>query len=111
MSRADRVAALIKIEVAKVIPRLNLGKECLVSITDVWISDDLGFAKIFVSMLGDEKARKKALRVLSKAKGFVRHELRELELRIVPELRFIYDDSLERGSRIIKALNELNKSK
>lgn len=80
------------------------------TVTEVELSDDLGFARVFYSVLGDELDRKESLRVLNKAKGFLRGQLgRRLHLREAPELVFKYDSSIERGLRIERILEKISK--
>jgi ribosome-binding factor A len=79
-----------------------------VTVTGVEVSDDLSFAKVFCSVLGDEADRKRSLRILNKAKGFLRGELaRRLRLREAPEMVFKYDGSIERGLRIEEILEKI----
>jgi len=77
-------------------PRLGM-----VTVSAVHVSRDLGHAKVFVTVLGDEQKRQESLRVLSKAAGFLRGELgREMVIRAVPQLHFTYDESIEHGMRL-----------
>lgn len=111
MSRAERVAALIREEVSEIIfqdvsdPRIGF-----VSVTGVDISPDLKNARIYISIFGDEKKKQEAMAGLSSATSFVRGKLGNmLELRTVPEIRFIRDDSIERGSRVLDILSQMDK--
>jgi ribosome-binding factor A len=80
----------------------------LVSVTDVRISKELDTARVFVSVLGDEDVRRKTLEGLRSAAPFLRSEIaRESSLRRIPELRFLYDDSVDRGFRVDAALRDL----
>jgi ribosome-binding factor A len=84
----------------------------MVSVTDVEVSQDLSFAKIYVSVLGKPDEVSASLQALAHATGFVRHELGErLELREVPELRFIHDTSLDRGARVEELLKRIQDGK
>jgi ribosome-binding factor A len=83
-----------------------------VTVTDVEVSDDLGFAKVFCTVLGGEADKKTSLRVLNKAKGFLRGEVsRRLHLREAPELVFKYDNSIERGLRVEQILEQIKEEK
>ena len=113
MTRIERVAELIKEEVSRILredvsdPRIGF-----VSITRVDISADLENAKIFVSILGDEAKKKESMRGLSSATGFVRGKLGHLlETRVVPDISFVRDDSLERGSRVLGIISRLERNK
>ena len=85
-------------------PRVN---RAFVSVTDVDVTPDLKYAKVYYSVLtGDEKEVRQGL---EKAKGFVRHELaQQLNLRITPELTFVPDHSGEYGAHIASVLNGLH---
>lgn len=108
--RPEKVAHLMRREVADVLerrlrdPRLT----SLVSVTDVEVTPDLSFARVYVSVLGDEETRRRALATLAHAAGFVRRELgARLGLREVPEVRFVHDTSLDRGARVDELLRRL----
>ena len=107
--RQQRVAEQIKIELGQLIekesgdPRLNL-----ISITDVTISADLRQANVYISSLQGEAARKDVLAGLERARRFLRHGLAErMKLRVVPDLHFHWDKSLETGDRISRLLDQI----
>jgi ribosome-binding factor A len=109
--RVARVAALIKREVSQMLmsgikdERVGAG---MVSITDVEVSGDLQNAKIFVSIYGTEAAHQQALAGLEAATGYVRKEIgHRIRLRRTPSITFHHDRSLERGSRVLSLLNQL----
>ena len=82
--------------------------DSMVSVTDVEVSNDLSYARIYVSKLGSQRDREALLDALTKANGFIRSALSQrLKIRKVPELRFFLDDSLEYGAKIEKLLSEL----
>jgi len=79
----------------------------LVTITAVQVAHDMTTAKVHFSVLGDEAQRKDTLKGLISARSFMRKTLaRELKVRNAPELKFVYDDSLEKSLRIENALRE-----
>lgn len=81
----------------------------LLSITDVEVTNDLRFAKVYVSMLTDMNQSRDNLKVLEKAGGYLRTELaKRLQLRYTPELIFKLDQSIEYGSKINNILSGLN---
>lgn len=81
-----------------------------VTVTAVETSPDLRHANIYVSAMGTEKERREVLTGLAHAAGFLRHELgARLALRYVPELTFHLDESLERGTRIMQLLWEMER--
>lgn len=110
--RPERVAQLMRREIAEILER-NLRDPRLsgmVSVTDVQVTGDLSFAKVFVSMLETGEARVKAMQALAHAEGFVRRELSpRLGLREVPEIRFMFDDSLETGARVEELLRKIER--
>jgi ribosome-binding factor A len=86
-------------------PRVDLST---VSVTRVDVSPDLGHARIHISVLGNEEKQQQTMKVLEKAKGFVRTELAKgIQLRHAPELEFRLDKSIEHGIRISSLLEEI----
>ncbi len=78
------------------------------TVTAVEVSADLKKAHVYVSSLGGLEERRQALKGLKKAEGFLRHELASrISLRVVPEIIFHWDESLERGQRIEELLHQL----
>lgn len=79
----------------------------LITCTRVSVTNDLKHAKLYVSVLGDELARERAMAVLEKATGYVRRLLaHRLALRAAPEIRFVFDPSVEYGIRLEELLRE-----
>jgi len=108
--RTERTNELIKREISKLLerevndPRLS----GLISITEVSLSVDLKHAKVFVSVLADEN-KKEVLEGFNTASGFLRRELAShLKMRYAPQLSFHYDDSIERGTRLLKLMEEVD---
>lgn len=80
-----------------------------ITITYCNVTSDLSFAKIYFTTLKDKK---ETLNGLKSAKGFIRKTLAEsIELRHIPELEFIYDDSIEYGARIEEKIKEIHSEK
>ena len=107
--RANRLGEAIKAEISQMIreelkdPRIGF-----VTVTDVEVADDLGYAKVYVSVLGNEEQVKKSLEGLNSAVGYVRSEIgKRIRLRHVPEITFKYDQSIEKGAHIAKLLREV----
>jgi len=107
--RPERVAELIQREVVEIIDRhLRDPRIHGITVTDVEVSPDLKYATIFVSTLEGGEARAQALKGLDRAAPAVRHILApRLGLREVPEVRFRFDESLERGQRVEELLRKL----
>jgi len=80
----------------------------LLSVTEVDTSPDLRCAKVYVSVMGSEEEKKQVEKGLAAASGFIRRGLGErLTLRYIPELSFLRDDSIERGSRLLEIINDV----
>lgn len=101
--RIARISEEIKRELSQMIrdeikdPRIK----GLISITRADVTNDLRYAKIFVSVLSNDEERSHTLNGLEKASGYMRSELaRRLQLRYTPELIFKLDDSIAYGSKI-----------
>jgi len=110
--RPERVAHLMIREIADILrnklrdPRLSEW----VSVTDVEVTHDLSMARVYVSILPAGAERDRALQALAGAAGFVRRELApRLGLREVPELKFLLDDSIERGARVDELLKRIER--
>ncbi|HZJ83178.1 MAG TPA: 30S ribosome-binding factor RbfA [Clostridia bacterium] len=110
--RIDRISEEIKKEVSRIIreevkdPRIAT----IASILRADVSGDLRHAKMYVSVLGDEKEKQSTIEGLTRASGYIRKELgRNLPLRFVPELNFILDTSIEYSVDISKKIHEINK--
>ena len=113
MTRVERVAELIKEEVSRIIREdVNDPRIGFISVTNVDLSPDLENARIGISILGNEKQKSDSMAGLRSATGFIRGKLGHLlEMRIVPEIRFIKDESLEKGSRVLGIISKLKKEK
>ena len=80
-----------------------------VTITGVDITHDLSFAKVYYTVLDLEK-KEKTSEALKKASPFIRTKLAEkVDIRHTPELKFIYDDSIEYGEHIEKIIEKIHK--
>jgi ribosome-binding factor A len=107
--RPERLAEQIRVDTALILqshlkdPRLPL-----VTCTRVSVTNDLKHAKLYVSVLGSETERKRAMQVLEGATGYVRRLLSErLGLRTSPEIRFLFDPSIEYGIRLEQLLDDV----
>ncbi|KAK9164420.1 hypothetical protein Syun_005322 [Stephania yunnanensis] len=99
-----------------ILPEAALGADrylsSLTTISDVEVSADLQVVKVYVSVFGDERGRDVAIAGLKSKAKYVRSVLgKRMKLRLTPEIRFIEDESLERGSRVIEILDRLKKEK
>ena len=79
-----------------------------VTITDVKVTNDLSFAKVYFTVLDDEK-RIETLKALKQASGFIRSKLCErIDIRHMPELEFVYDESIAYGKLIEDKIKEIH---
>jgi ribosome-binding factor A len=80
-----------------------------VTVTAAKVTSDLSYAKIYVTVLNKEYT-KDTLKALNNAKGFIRNELKErMDIRNIPELEFVYDESIEYGNKIEKIIEYIHK--
>lgn len=105
MRRVDEaVRAVLSEAIAKDLRDPRVG---FVTVTGVKTSPDLRHARVYVSVLGDEQARSESLKGLRSAHGFLQGRLAgELPLKHTPMLSFEYDDSIDRGMRISRLIND-----
>jgi len=110
--RLDRVNQLVKEEISAVLQReLKDPRLGFVTVTEVETSKDLRQAKVFVSVLGDERQWASSMQALQSARGFIRNWLRDhLDLRVTPVLDFRADRSMEHAARIQTLLDRLHDS-
>ena len=110
VDRTRRVAELIRRALADIIrdrlPDRGLG---LLSITATDVTRDLSRATVFISLLGEEEDQERATKILNEESSALRHELsRTLNLRHTPEIKFRYDLSIERGTRLSRLIDDLS---
>ena len=108
-SRTQRVGGQIQRELAQMIqqevrdPRVGF-----VTVSEVEVSRDLSHAKVFITLLDPKQDVAATLAALNKASGFLRRLLgKRIVMRVVPELHFVYDDSLDTGSRVDALLHKV----
>ncbi len=109
--RVERVAASIRREVSELLvtgikdDRVNLA---MVSVTNVDVAGDLQHCKVHVSIFGSEDDRQQALAGLRSAAGYVKGELsRRLNMRRTPEVIFLLDRGIEKGTAVLSLINKL----
>ncbi|HEX6030432.1 MAG TPA: 30S ribosome-binding factor RbfA [Tepidiformaceae bacterium] len=109
--RTSQVNELLREELSELLlrevkdPRVDHG---LVSITEVQVSPDLHHATVYVSHLGDPEDRDELIAGLQHAAPFLHRELvHRLKMKIVPELLFRYDPSIERGARLASLIDQV----
>jgi ribosome-binding factor A len=106
MRRVDEaVRAVLSDAIAKDLQDPRIG---FVTVTAVKTSPDLRHARVYVSILGDERAREQGMAGLRSAHGFLQSCIAaELTIKLTPTLRFEYDESIDRGMRISQLIDEL----
>jgi ribosome-binding factor A len=103
-----RVNESVRAVVAEGVAGLKDPRIGMVTVTGVRVSPDLGDATVFVSVLGNDRSRAATMAGLTSAHGVLQSRIgRELSLRRTPRLTFAYDDSVERGVRMTKLIDDL----
>ena len=103
-----RVNESVRSVVAEGLGELKDPRIGMVTVTGVVVTPDLAEARIFVSVLGNDKKRAATLAGLESARGVLQAKIgRQLSLRRTPTLAFTYDDSVERGVRMTKLIEDL----
>lgn len=107
--RTDRVSEDIRREIIAIIRELKdpRVKDKMLTVVRVEVSSDISYAKVYVSALEGIDTAKEAVKGLVSATGLIRHELgSRLRLRKTPEIKFIADDSIEKGIDLFKKLEK-----
>lgn len=109
MSRIDKINGEVMRELANVIRELKDTRiPVMTSVVAVNVTNDLRYAKAYISVMGDEETKKKAMQGLKSAAGFIRREMgKRVDLRYTPEFIFELDNSIEHGSHIDKLLKNI----
>ena len=110
-SRINKINEEVRRELASVIRELKDSRiPMMTSVVAVHVTNDLSYAKCYISVMGDEEVQKNALKGLKSAAGFVRREVgRRINLRHTPEFIFEIDHSIEHGAYINQMLSDLNR--
>jgi ribosome-binding factor A len=106
--RSDRVGDLLLELVAELLAReINDPRIGAVTLTGATVSDDLRRAKIYFNLLTGSEGKDEVLAGLKSAAGFIRRSVaKDLKLRVVPTIEFLYDDTEERARRIDELLKK-----
>lgn len=110
-SRPDRVADQLRAELAQLLSReVNDPGVGFLTLTRVKVTPDLQSALVFYTSLGDDTARRNTTRALDRVIPFLRRQIgKRLRLKRVPELKFIYDESIAGQDRIEQLLHDLHR--
>jgi len=114
--RTERVGSQMQRELSILVrddlkdPRLGM-----VTIQEVRVVRDFSHAKVFFTVINGEEDKETVTRIMNGSASFLRHELgHRMKLRTVPQLKFVYDDSIEHGSKLSAMIDdavELDQSK
>lgn len=113
-NRGGRLSGEFQKEISTVISHKLKNKypelSAIISVTEADIAPDLKSAKVYVSIFDTDEERKlNSFEIIRQNAGFIRHELAMvMRLRTVPELRFVFDESMDHGAKIDKILEELD---
>ena len=110
--RVGRVNRLVQQVLAELVPSAlkdpRIAQLALIAVSEVRVTRDLRQARVFLSMVGEERDKQAALDAMARASGFLRGELgRRVQLRNVPELTFVRDTSQDRAAHIDQVLEEI----
>lgn len=111
-SRGDRIRKALMKELSDIIqhkikdPRIT----GLISVTDVELSPDYKYAKAYISIFGADEAKEEVMEAIEDSTSFIRGEIgRRIRMRFTPELKFILDESLEKGRRIVDLIDKISR--
>ncbi len=110
--RAVRVGDMILKEIAfLLLEKVKDPRVRGITLTGIRLSNDLKQAKLFYSVVGDQREIERAMTGLNSAKGFIKREIgTRMELRYVPEISFVHDPSLEDGSHMERVFEKLREA-
>jgi ribosome-binding factor A len=109
-NRLQRVNEVLKRELSEIVAReANFGPEVLVTITAVQITSDLRHCSVFVSVIGQEYQKNDVITELEEHRSTLQRELaKRVVIKYTPQLHFKLDDSIERGSRVLGIIQDLD---
>ncbi len=111
-NRINKINEEVRRELAAVVRELKDARiPMMTSVVAVHVTNDLSYAKCYMSVMGNEETQKKAIEGLKSAAGFIRREVgRRIDLRHTPEFLFELDHSIEHGAYINKILKDIERS-
>lgn len=109
--RYERVRELLKRELGEIIRReIPIAEAGVISVNDVGLAGDLQSAKVFVSLIGTAEQQKRGLELLQQNTVGIQNLLGgSVTLKYTPHLKFVVDDSIARGDRVLGILDELER--
>jgi ribosome-binding factor A len=110
--RHERVRELLKREIGEAIRReFDVSEAGLISVNDVDVAGDLKAATVFISIFGNPDQQKRGLQLLTEHRARIQNLVaRAVVLKFTPILKFVFDDSIVRGNRVLQIIEELEKS-
>jgi len=110
--RHERVRELLKREIGEAIRReFHVNEAGLISVNDVDLAGDLKSAVVFISIFGNPAQQKRGLQLLTENRVRIQGLVaRSVVLKYTPTLKFVFDDSIVRGNRVLQIIEELEKA-
>jgi|SRR5712671_5374898 len=110
--RIQRVRELLKQEIGEAIRReFHVNEAGLISVNDVDVAGDVKSAVVFISILGSAEQQKRGFQLLTEHRIRIQGMIgRSVVLKYTPTLKFVFDDSIVRGNRVLQILDDLEKN-
>ena len=110
--RIQRVRELLKQEIGEAIRReFHVNEAGLITVNDVDVAGDVRSAVVFISILGNADQQKRGFQLLTEHRIRIQSMIgRSVVLKYTPTLKFVFDDSIARGNRVLQILDELEKA-
>lgn len=110
--RVERVRELLKRQLGEIIRReLQPGNGGMITVNDVEVSKDLQMATVFVGIIGNEGQAKQGMELLQQERKRIQGLVgRAVVLKYTPQLRFVLDQSVSRGNRVLEIMDEIERS-
>lgn len=107
--KIERIASQLVKEISYILANKIKDQDIqFVTITDCKVTTDLSFCKVYFTVL-DEKKKETTLKALKNASGYIRKELADrIDIRHIPELQFIFDESIEYGNKIEHLIEQIH---
>ncbi len=106
--RTQKISRMIQKELAQAFPVLEPRLPHLTTLSMVEVSPDLSFAKVYITMFGDDEELKATLALLKSHARYLRAQLAaRLNLRRTPQLAFVHDEGLVRGQHVSQLINKV----
>ena len=111
MNKARKLEIDLQREISFIInSKLKDPRIGFVTVTAVKLSPDYHYLDIFVSIMGEERVKNDSMKGLNQCEGFIKKNLKErFRLRTIPDIKFIYDKSIEQGMKITSILENIKK--